>query len=148
MSAEECITAGWLQNKYPNVCKYAEEGYFGSKFVTVVVSGDDQSQIHFSGYQVSNQCSALVEDDWLIPVQNAPELAYVRDDKPCVPDVKYMVSIGVTLYKSCSVLLMADITLDIHGEWCLWVAALAPRSGFWSSLALNLAVLAYKAIFC
>ncbi len=49
--------------------------------------------MHFSGYQVSNQCSALVHDDWLVPVIGAPELAYVRDDKQCVPDVKYMVSI-------------------------------------------------------
>lgn len=41
LSAEECITAASFQCKFPNPCKYAPEGYFGSKFVTVVVSGMD-----------------------------------------------------------------------------------------------------------
>lgn len=39
LSGEECVTAGCFQCKYPNPCKYASEGYFGSKFVTVAVSG-------------------------------------------------------------------------------------------------------------
>ena len=28
-----------FQNKYPNPCKLSPEGHFGSKFVTVVVTG-------------------------------------------------------------------------------------------------------------
>ena len=39
LSAEECITAGYFQNIYKNYSKYSHDGYFGSKFVTVVVSG-------------------------------------------------------------------------------------------------------------
>ena len=39
LSAEECIMAAMLQNKYPNPCKLSPEGHFGSKFVTVVVTG-------------------------------------------------------------------------------------------------------------
>lgn len=39
LTAQECILAGHLQNKYPNRCKYANGGYFGSKFVTVCVTG-------------------------------------------------------------------------------------------------------------
>jgi nuclear protein localization family protein 4 len=40
LTAQECILAGHLQNKYPNKCKYASNGYFGSKFVTVCVTGE------------------------------------------------------------------------------------------------------------
>lgn len=39
LSAQECILAGHLQNKHPNPCKYSSTGYFGSKFVTVCVTG-------------------------------------------------------------------------------------------------------------
>lgn len=31
--------AGHLQNQHPNPCKYASNGKFGSKFVTVCVTG-------------------------------------------------------------------------------------------------------------
>ncbi|KJH47302.1 nuclear protein localization protein 4 domain protein [Dictyocaulus viviparus] len=44
LSAEECITAGFFQSKYPNVTEYCSDRYFGSKFVTVVASGDEQEQ--------------------------------------------------------------------------------------------------------
>lgn len=39
LTAQECITAGELQNRHPNPCKYGSSGYFGSKFVTVCVTG-------------------------------------------------------------------------------------------------------------
>lgn len=39
LTAAECILAGQLQNQHPNVCKYSSNGYFGSKFVTVCVTG-------------------------------------------------------------------------------------------------------------
>lgn len=40
LTAQECILAGHLQNQHPNVCKYSSNGYFGSKFVTVCVTGE------------------------------------------------------------------------------------------------------------
>jgi nuclear protein localization family protein 4 len=40
LSAEECIMAGYFQNKYKNPCKFSSNNYFGSKFVTVVVTGN------------------------------------------------------------------------------------------------------------
>jgi nuclear protein localization family protein 4 len=94
LSAEECIMAGHFQNQYPNPCKYASGGYFGSKFVTVCVTGDKTNQVHMEGYQVSNQCMALVRDNCLLPTKDAPELGYVREssDKQFVPDVYYKVS--------------------------------------------------------
>lgn len=91
LSAQECITSAAFQNKYPNSCKLSTDGYFGSKFVTVCVTGDEQNQIHMEGYQVSNQCMALVKDNCLLPTQDAPELAWVRDssNEQYVPDVFY-----------------------------------------------------------
>ncbi|XP_022652493.1 nuclear protein localization protein 4 homolog isoform X2 [Varroa destructor] len=91
LSAQECITAAAFQNKYPNPCRLSTNGYFGSKFVTVCVTGDEQSRIHMEGYQVSNQCMALVRDNCLLPTQDAPELAWVREssNEQYVPDVFY-----------------------------------------------------------
>lgn len=31
--------AGYFQNKYPNLCRFSPNNYFGSKFVTVCVTG-------------------------------------------------------------------------------------------------------------
>ncbi|KAK2581786.1 hypothetical protein KPH14_002264 [Odynerus spinipes] len=94
LSAQECIMAGYFQNQFPNPCRFSPSGYFGSKFVTVCVTGDDKNQVHMEGYQVSNQCSALVRDSCLVPTKDAPELGYVIEstDKQYVPDVFYKVS--------------------------------------------------------
>jgi len=91
LTAEEVLTAATLQNKYPNPCRLASDGSYGSKFATVVVSGDKDLQISFEGYQVSNQCMSLVADDALLPTIDAPELGYVREstDQMFVSDVYY-----------------------------------------------------------
>jgi nuclear protein localization family protein 4 len=89
LSAQECVMAGHLQNAHPNPCRLSPDGYFGSKFVTVCVTGDRDNQIHMEGYQVSNQCMALVRDRCLVPTKDAPELGYVRETsrEQYVPDV-------------------------------------------------------------
>nr|AAM47486.1 unknown [Squalus mitsukurii] len=79
LSAEECITAGDFQNKHPNVCRLSPVNHFGSKFVTVLATGGPDNQVHFEGYQVSNQCMALVGDDCFLPCRDAPELGYVKE---------------------------------------------------------------------
>lgn len=91
LSAQECIMAGFLQNSHPNICRYSPDGYFGSKFVTVCITGDASNQVHMEAYQVSNQCMALVRDNCLLPTKDAPELGYVRESTPkqYVPDVFY-----------------------------------------------------------
>lgn len=91
LSAQECIMAGTIQNFYPNPCRLSPTGFFGSKSVTVCVTGNSDNQIHMEGYQVSNQCMALVRDDCLIPTKDAPELGYVRETskEQFVPDVFY-----------------------------------------------------------
>uniref|UniRef100_A0A3P8UQ64 Nuclear protein localization protein 4 homolog n=1 Tax=Cynoglossus semilaevis TaxID=244447 RepID=A0A3P8UQ64_CYNSE len=89
LSAEECITAGFFQNKHSNPCRLSRDGYFGSKFVTVVATGGPDNQVHFEGYQVSNQCMALVRDECLLPCKDVPELGYAKESSPeqYVPDV-------------------------------------------------------------
>ncbi|KAJ8965286.1 hypothetical protein NQ317_005969 [Molorchus minor] len=59
-----------------------------------LISGDKANQVHMEGYQVSNQCMALVRDNCLLPTKDVPELGYVREssDKQYVPDVYYKVS--------------------------------------------------------
>lgn len=91
LSSEECIMAGYFQNKHPNPCRFSPVGYFGSKFVTVCVTGDASNQVHMEGYGVTNQCMALVRDNCLVPTKDAPELGYIREssDKQYVPDVYY-----------------------------------------------------------
>lgn len=93
MSANEVIMAGHLQTQHPNPCRLSPTGYYGSKFVTVCVTGDSQNQVHMEGYQVSNQCMALVRDNCLIPTKDAPELGYIRESssEQYVPDVFYKV---------------------------------------------------------
>ena len=41
-----------FQNLYSNLCGEAKGGSFGSKFVTVCVSGNEQNQVEMKGYQV------------------------------------------------------------------------------------------------
>lgn len=91
LSAHECIVAGHYQNMHPNPCQLSSDGYFGSKFGTVCVTGDKNNTIHMEGYQVSNQCMALVKEGCLIPTKDAPELGYVKESSATkyVPDVYY-----------------------------------------------------------
>merc|ERR1712241_1324154 len=92
LSAQEIITAASYQNNFPNKCKLTDEGMFGSKFVTVCVTGNKDNDIQMEGYQVSNQCMALVRDEILVPTKDAPELAYVIEstEEKYVPDVFFM----------------------------------------------------------
>ncbi|KAL0595735.1 Nuclear protein localization protein 4-like protein [Plecturocebus cupreus] len=95
LSSEECITAGDFQNKHPNMCRLSPDGHFGSKFVTAVATGGPDNQVHFEGYQVSNQCMALVRDECLLPCKDAPELGYAKESssEQYVPDVFYKVKV-------------------------------------------------------
>lgn len=56
-------------------------------------AGGPDNQVHFEGYQVSNQCMALVRDECLLPCKDAPELGYVKESSPeqYVPDVFFKV---------------------------------------------------------
>lgn len=56
-------------------------------------AGGPDNQVHFEGYQVSNQCMALVRDECLLPCKDAPELGFAKESTPeqYVPDVFYKV---------------------------------------------------------
>ena len=41
LSAQECIMAGHFQSLHPNPCSLSSDGHFGSKFVTICVTGDN-----------------------------------------------------------------------------------------------------------
>lgn len=49
LSAQECYMAGHYQTMHPNPCKYSSSGTFGSKFVTVCVTGKLIILFYFSG---------------------------------------------------------------------------------------------------
>ena len=63
---------------------------------TLPFVGDVSGQIHFEGYQVSNQCMALVKSKILLPTYDAPELGYIKETsaEQYVPDVYYKVRIS------------------------------------------------------
>ena len=66
LSAQECIMAGYFQNKFPNQTKLASSGKHGSKFVTVVVTGSADRSVHMEGYQVSWKKSRKEKKEFLI----------------------------------------------------------------------------------
>ena len=52
LSSQEIITAASYQNNAPNKSALTEEGMFGSKFVTVCVTGNKDNDVQMEGYQV------------------------------------------------------------------------------------------------
>jgi len=91
VTAEECIIAGRMQSNHPNPCRLAPTGAFGSKFVTVVVTGKDDGQIDFRAYQISNQGQSLATDNTIVPTMDAPEYGYTREanEELFCPDIFY-----------------------------------------------------------
>jgi nuclear protein localization family protein 4 len=89
VTAEEAIYAGRMQERHPNPCRLAPSGYYGSKFVTVVVTGNDKGEIDFRGYQISNQGQSLSVDGTIVPTIDAPEFGYTIEstDTLYCPDV-------------------------------------------------------------
>lgn len=51
--------AGHFQNLHPNVTTRSPNGKYGSKFVTVVVTGNADNQVHMEGYQVNSVMQLL-----------------------------------------------------------------------------------------
>lgn len=74
LSSPEIYFAATLQNAYPSPSRYTTTGKFGSKFVTVVVSGNEKQEISLEAYQVSNQAMALVKSEIVFATQEATEM--------------------------------------------------------------------------
>lgn len=92
LSSLEVIFATKWQLKFPNACKYSENGYFSSKFVTCVVSGNTSGEIDMEMYQASETSEALVKAN-LITASTHPSQVFVnkQDDQRYVPDIMYSI---------------------------------------------------------
>ena len=91
ITSQELLTAASFQLQHPNICRLSKNNFFGSKFVTVICSGDEENQVSFNAYQASIQCMDLVRSEIIVPTMDAPELAYVKEstDELYVPDIYY-----------------------------------------------------------
>lgn len=90
LSSLEVVFSAYMQRAHPNPSRYADTGYFSSKFVTCVLSGDSEGNIAIEAYQVSDQAMAMVEAD-MIEASVDPGIMRVKEEGPTryIPDVFY-----------------------------------------------------------
>ena len=91
VSSLECMFAADVQCQYPCVSKHSASGRFGSRMVSVVVSGDADHNVAPSAFQVSNQCMAM-QKAGIIEASTNPALMRIVNpaatgSKQFVPDV-------------------------------------------------------------
>lgn len=88
-SLEILFSVKW-QLKYPNKCKWSENGEFSSKFVTCVISGNNNGEIDINAYQASESAEALVKAD-LICASTHPDQMFIKEanSNRYVPDIFY-----------------------------------------------------------
>jgi nuclear protein localization family protein 4 len=92
-TAGELLQAAYLQSQRPNIVsrKYCSEGNFGSKFVSVVMSGDKDNFAAPTAFQASNEAVAMAKADILAPSTTAANemLVQLSDDTRYVPEIYY-----------------------------------------------------------
>ncbi|RHZ78677.1 hypothetical protein Glove_158g49 [Diversispora epigaea] len=103
LSSQECCFSAAMQIKHKAHSKWSVSGVFDSRFVTCVVTGNENGDIDVSAYQVSNTCSAMVSADIIEPSVD-PGVMRVKEStsKRYVPEVfyKYKNEYGVNVQES------------------------------------------------
>jgi len=66
LRSNETVLAAHLQNMNPSPCKECDDGVYGSKFVTVVVTGNEQNELDYRAYQVSQQAMDLEQAEGIL----------------------------------------------------------------------------------
>ncbi|WBW70683.1 Hrd1 ubiquitin ligase complex subunit Npl4 [Schizosaccharomyces osmophilus] len=90
LSSLEVCNSAHFQSKFPNPSKWSQTGFFGSKFVTSVISGNFNGEIEVTSYQVSNVATSLFKADLIQPSIDPDRMLVKREDKSrYVPDVLY-----------------------------------------------------------
>ncbi|KAI3643586.1 hypothetical protein MP228_013141 [Amoeboaphelidium protococcarum] len=103
LSSAEIMFMAQQQLDNPSFTPHAKGHYFGSKFVSVVVSGDQNNDIHLSAYQVSNIGMGMVRDQ-VIEATMDPNSVHVVESSAdnYVPEVfyKFKNKYGVTVQEA------------------------------------------------
>ncbi|ORX67614.1 NPL4-domain-containing protein [Linderina pennispora] len=71
-------------------CRWARGGHFGSKFVTVCISGNQDQDVEMTAWQVSSQAMAMQKADLVVPSSVPSKLCVLEATKTrYVPDIFY-----------------------------------------------------------
>lgn len=90
LSSLEAVLAARFQNRFPSRTRQSDSGYFSSKFVTCVVSGNELGEIDMACYQVSTQMQAMIRADLVVPSTNPSVLRIKGATKTrYIPDIFY-----------------------------------------------------------
>ncbi|XP_049848811.1 nuclear protein localization protein 4 homolog [Schistocerca gregaria] len=92
LTSKECIRMCTFQNRYPSPCSQSTSGKFGSKFVSVLVTGSREGNAEVNAYQMSNQFARLVRDGVISYSKQSPSLMRVRESagNAIYPEIRYV----------------------------------------------------------